>query len=230
MKDDEQSKYRALCGQLNWIATQSRPDISFDFCQLSTRLNSATVGDFFYAKKVLRKVKLDEVDLKFIKLQPPMRLIGFCDASYANLSCGGSQGGNIVFLAGSRGKMCPISWGSRKLRRVCRSTIAAETMAVLDTIDVCVWLSFMINELLNQKLEKTIIKTDSKSLQQIVNSTTGVEEKRLRVEIAAIRENIERGNVQIDWVSTKGQLADVFTKKGVDNKSLLYVLKKGTLD
>ena len=30
------SEYRRICGQLNLLASQLRPDISFDICQLST--------------------------------------------------------------------------------------------------------------------------------------------------------------------------------------------------
>ena len=45
LSTSQQSELRAMCGQLNWIATQSRPDISYDVCQLSTKLNSATGGD-----------------------------------------------------------------------------------------------------------------------------------------------------------------------------------------
>ena len=38
---EEQRLYRGICGQLNWIATQSRPEVAFDVCLLSTKLNEA---------------------------------------------------------------------------------------------------------------------------------------------------------------------------------------------
>ena len=40
---EEQAMLRRIFGQLNWIAAQSRPYTSFDVCQLSTKLNTATV-------------------------------------------------------------------------------------------------------------------------------------------------------------------------------------------
>ena len=64
----EQSAYRAICGQLNWICTQSRPDISYDVCQLSTKLNDATVNDILLANKVVGKVKREKISLKFKRL------------------------------------------------------------------------------------------------------------------------------------------------------------------
>ena len=43
--------YRALVGQINWLGTQTRSDISFDVCELSAVLNAATVDDVLRVKK-----------------------------------------------------------------------------------------------------------------------------------------------------------------------------------
>ena len=52
LNPEEQSAYRTTCGQLNWICTQSRPDTSYDVCQLSAKLNDATVNDIFLRIKL----------------------------------------------------------------------------------------------------------------------------------------------------------------------------------
>ena len=36
LTDIETKKYRTLIGQLSWIACQTRPDLSFDLCELSS--------------------------------------------------------------------------------------------------------------------------------------------------------------------------------------------------
>ena len=77
----EQSMFRALCGQLNWISSHTRPDVAFDVCYLSTKLNSAMVSDVSRANKVLKKLKQDDVVLNYSALQPPLHLEIFCDAS-----------------------------------------------------------------------------------------------------------------------------------------------------
>ena len=41
----EKSSFRSIVGQLNWVGSQTRPDIAFKVCQLSTRLNSGIVRD-----------------------------------------------------------------------------------------------------------------------------------------------------------------------------------------
>jgi hypothetical protein len=41
------------------------------------------------------------------------------------------------------------------------------------------------------------------------------------INLASIREQLEKGEVDgIEWVSTKDQLADVFTKEGVNKEPL----------
>ena len=192
LNEFEQSQFRAICGQLNWVASQSHPDLSFEVCRLSTSLNKATIGDLLHAKKTVQKCKQRSVCLKFPQLQKPFHLVAFCDASYANLKERSSQGGVIMFLKGKGGKIAPISWSSRKIRRVCQSTLAAETMALLEASETCCWISHIINELLKTPLETTEIFTDNKSFYETAHSTAAVEEKRLRVNIAAIRQIISK--------------------------------------
>lgn len=75
----------------------------------------------------------------------------------------------------------------------------------------------------------TLVRTDNKSLSEAVYSTKAVEEKRLRVEIAALRESVERKEIKVEWISTKDQIADIFTKQGADNRLLLDVLRNGLI-
>ena len=59
LNEDEQALFRKVCGQLNWISTQSRPNIAFDVCQLSTRLNTATVQDILQANVCGNKTAME---------------------------------------------------------------------------------------------------------------------------------------------------------------------------
>ena len=187
---------------------------------MSTKLNEATIKDATYANKVIKKANSQSVSLKFSKLKYPIKLLAFCDASYANLPDGSSQGGTVIFLSDDNNNVSPISWWSKKLRRVCKSTEAAETMAMLDAIDACIWISSLLKEINDDKF---------KSLFENIHSTTAVAEKRLRVEIAAIRESVRKNEVKVEWVPHVDQLADCLTKQGADPRNLLEVVQKGHL-
>ena len=56
---------RSTTGQLNWLASQTRPDLSFDAFLLSTRLNRATYRDAIDSQKATKKVLSIRVTLKF---------------------------------------------------------------------------------------------------------------------------------------------------------------------
>ena len=45
INEKERGEYRALIGQLNWVATQTRPDIAFEVCHHSSKVKNATVRD-----------------------------------------------------------------------------------------------------------------------------------------------------------------------------------------
>merc|ERR1711867_31203 len=68
--------------------------------------------------------------------------------------------------------------------------------------------------------------TDNYSLFQTAHSTTSVTERRLRIEIACVRECIDRGEVDLKWVSSKDQYADCLTKQGCDSQKLLYRISR----
>ena len=132
LSEFEKAEFSSLIGQLNWIATQPRPDIAFEACELSGAYSKDKVGDILKLNKVISRVVTDCVKLRFHQM---IDLSGFlkcyCDASFANLPGGGSQEGLIILLRDENGSKCPLYWQIRKVRRVMKLTLAAETLAHL---------------------------------------------------------------------------------------------------
>ena len=54
---------------------------------------------------------------------------------YASLPDGSSQGALIVFLLGENGCAAHISWQSKKLNRVTKSSLASEALALSEAAD-----------------------------------------------------------------------------------------------
>lgn len=101
-----------------------------------------------------------------------------------------SAGGHMIFLLGEERKACLIMWSSKTIK----STTAAEGLAFAEGLENAIFLQEMLQELLGEKVP-IIGFTDSKNLVATVNSTKHVAEKRLRLDVAGIREMVENGTV-----------------------------------
>ena len=113
-----------------------------------------------------------------------------------------------------------------------RSTLAAECMALQDGADAAVLLAALISEALYDGSEgmSVMCYTDSRGLYRALYSTKTVQDKRLRIDIARIKQMLEVGEVtKVGWVDSSQQLADSLTKKTASSNALLDVLKVGIL-
>ena len=88
-----------LIGQLNWLATQTRPDLSFDVSALKQE-NMECIRQI---NRTIKKAKKEKSQIHIPNLGNPklLQIIAYSDASFANLTDGVSQGGYIIFLVGN---------------------------------------------------------------------------------------------------------------------------------
>jgi transposase InsO family protein len=233
--EEEQSEMRSKIGQLLWTARQTRPDVMFEASTLSGRIKTGQVKDLIEMNKVIKRVKTEKLTLKFQPLQGDLQIIIYTDASLGNLKDGGSQGAQMACLYGEEGMINPLWWSSKKIRRVARSTIAAETMALADGIDMGIFLATLYAEITkgeaNPKLIPLTCRVDCKSLYEAVYSTKDLTEKRLRLDLAGIKEQLVIGQIRkIEWIKTGEQLVDSLTKKGASCLKLMKALETGRID
>ena len=136
---------------------------------------------------------MDKFKYKQLGKDDNLKLTIYADASQGNLSDGGSQLGYLIFLVGENQKSCLVNWQSKHIKRVVRSSLSAETLALSDAIDDGVYIAELISELLFNGSKQISIEvyTDSKSLFDTLNSKKNVTEKRLRIDIALLREMID---------------------------------------
>ena len=97
---EEHEELHSLIEQLNWVASQSRPDIAYDVCELSTSLEHATVKNILDANKVAKKLKSDSLVLKFQSInEENVKISAYSDSSFGNLPDRSSQGSYTILLA-----------------------------------------------------------------------------------------------------------------------------------
>ena len=222
---------RGAIGRLNWVAGITRPEISFYTCEISTRIKTAKVADIIVINKVIKFIQSTPSSITFPRLQTNTATIKlFADASYNNLPNGGSQGGFLIFITDNNHSSCPVAWNSTKVKRVAKSTLAAEALALSERCDAAFWVSELAKEAGLIKADQTIkAYTDNRSLYDAVNTTNQVSDRRLRVDISSIREYQDTNEIEVIWVNGCDQLADVLTKKGASSHKLIKVINEGKL-
>ena len=228
----ERKKLKTLIGQLSWAAGQTRPDLEFDLCDLSSCVKNPTMLDLITANKVLAKAKAEPVVLNFKDLGDPnkIKIVAYNDSSFGNLKDGGSQGGFVIYVMNSTGHCSPIMWQSKKVRRVVKSAMAAETLVQVDSAEASLWIAFLLKEILGAKVSTKIeCYTDSHQLYDAVHSIKSIQDKRLRIDVAILREMIERKEVTVEWVTSSEQIADCLTKHGASATKLLATIAAGII-
>ena len=227
---DQIKVLKQFCGQVNWLSMQGRPDIAFDTCYISNSLKSGSGEVFSAANKLIRKVKNQNVTLHFHHNFDisSCSVVTFCDASFANLPNAGSQGGFISFLIDDNGLYFPVTWQSRKIRRVVKSTIGAECLAAVEAAKMTIFLATLVKDIFQLKCDvKTYVFCDNNNLVKAVHSSTNLEDKRLVIDISVLRDLVQQRELTAFlWVETKCQLADTLTKRGASDKLLVDVLNK----
>ena len=103
-----------------------------------------------------------------------------------------------------------IVWRSRKQTSVALSTTEAEYIAACVASGEAVWLRKMLLGLFDLQLEATCISCDNQSCIKL--SENPVFPKHIEIKYQYIRDMVEKGVVELHYIATDEQIADVLTK------------------
>ena len=228
----DKKNYQQLLGKLQWISSQTRPDIRYSVLECSISANKPKVSDLLRINKVVSKMNKTSVKIRFgisSEGMQDLQILAFSDASLSNLPDRVSSTRSFVILLSGGGKVIPVSWCSKKLERVAKTIIYAEGIALGKCLDEAVNIKQTLSEILPAKNNIPIIGiTDSKSLWDNIQSTSQSDDLKLRREVAAIKEQLELKEVtEIKWTPTNLQLADCLTKASAPSELLLKVITTG---
>lgn len=206
--DASKLPYRSLVGSLLYLAIGSRPDITYSMHQLSQFLNSYTRTHWQAAIRVVRYLKGTR-DLKLYLGGNNFHLVGFTDSDWAN--CGDTRRsvGGYAFSLGSG----IISWQLRKQRTVAASSCEAEYIAAFEAAKESTWLRSLLQQLNIRLIEPTTIFCNNNATITLSDDPSFHDcVKHIDIRYHFLRERVHSGERQLARVSTKENLADVFTK------------------
>lgn len=168
------------------------------------------------AKHVLRYLKYTQnLEITYNKTGEDLK--AFVDADWAgDIDSRRSHSGSVLVLAGG-----PISWISKRQKSVALSTMETEYMALSDVAKEVVYVRRLVREINfpNFVKEATVIFCDNQSAiilskEKMVNQRS----KHIDIRFHFSREAQERKQINIQYVPTDKNIADVLTKPLIKEK------------
>jgi hypothetical protein len=169
--------------------------------------------------------------LRYIPLTlEDVKLFVFVDGSFAGNKDLSSQIGYIIVLGNEvtddnrftlSGNI--VHWSSTKCKRITRSVLASEIYGMANGVDIGFAITATVNMIMKQinlPPIPLVVCTDSYSLYECIVKLGTTREKRLMIDIMALREMYERRElVDMRWISGNSNPADAMTK-GSPNKAM----------
>ena len=168
------------------------------------------------------------------------KLFVFVDGSFANNKDYSSQIGYEVIIANEKadddkfeitGNL--IHYSSTKSKRITRSVLASEIYGMVGGVDMAISINSTITKILEQhnlKSLPSVVCTDSFSLYDCLVKLGTTREKRLMIDILAIRQSHEKRELtEIRWINGNDNPADAMTKLN-PNKSLQVFIDTNKLN
>jgi hypothetical protein len=217
--------YRSVVGSLSYLQAMIRPDLTMAVQQAARFCNDPLKQHEEAVKRICRYLlKTKDKGIVF-KPDKSKGLECYVDADWAGswqhrsshdpLSAR-SRTGYVILYAG-----CPIIWASKMQTLVALSTTEAEYIALSSALREVIAVINLMNELKNRGFHLStatptvICKTfeDNQSCIEIAtNHRTRPRTKHLSVRLHHFRSHILNKTISIEHVSTKKQVADIFTK------------------
>jgi hypothetical protein len=215
------TKYRSLVGSLMYIMLGTRPDIAYAVSNLSKYVSNPGIIHWraaIYCLRYLKGTRDIQLSYKRSRQQIPLTLEAFSDSDWAGChDTRRSQTGGVGFMGGG-----PVFWISQQQGVVTLSSAEAELNALVIIIKEILWLRRMLIEL--QLLTNKIITNvyaDNSSTIVIANNgvTNNKKTKHIELYFNFVKDEIQIfKSIKINYVYTKENIADIFTKAVVSVK------------
>jgi hypothetical protein len=229
-KSFDQKAYRSMIGSLLYLCA-SRPDIMLSVCMCARFQSDSRECHLVVIKRILRYL----VAMPCFGIWYPkgsiFDLIGYSDSDYAGCKVDRkSTSGTCQFLGRSL-----VSWSSKKQTSVVLSTAEAEYVAAGQCCAQLLWMRQTLWDF-GYNLSKVPLLCDNESaIGMADNPVEHSRTKHIDIQHHFLRDHQQKGDIEVFYVSTENQLADIFTKP-LDEKTFcrlrseLNVLDSHNLD
>lgn len=217
-------------------------------CLSQPSVSRATVAELLAANKLAREIKSKPGPrMRFHSVDPQkLKFVACSGAGWGNRPDDHSQSGYLLLLTepcvveGQLGEINVVEWEGRRIRRVVRSSLAAEVQGLGMALESSSWARVLWSQIctgvMNVRTYKSMLKSNPlvacivcKSIYGHFHKIGGCQataDKRANIELKSTkRQHLEEG-VRLRWVDGRTTLADCLTKPAGPRACLLYNLEE----
>ena len=206
-------RYQNTVGSVMWPAMQTRPDIAYIAGVLSKYLCNPLPEHINAALRVVRYLQgTENLGICFTGSRDSNDLDfkAYADSSYADdPDTRRSTSGYVFMLAGG-----PIAWKSGRQSIVTLSTTEAEYVSLTIAAREAIWIGKLLSEIGYAGRVKPVIYEDNQPAIDLTHGVTAGHHRTKHIDVRYhfIREQVDKGAMEVRYVPTDEQAADIMTK------------------
>ena len=205
---DDAKKFHSFVAKLLYLSKRTRPDILTLVAFLTTRVQSPTEDDQAKLDRGMRYITGTSTLGLTLRIEGPVRVTAFVDASFATHADMRSHTGVYITLG-----LGSVYCRSSKQKLMTKSSTEAELVGISDALAQVIWFKHFL-EAQGHPVTPAHIWEDNEST--ICRAKTGrsCSERSRHIEIRYfwIHEYLKSGKVTLQHMSTENMVADMFTK------------------
>ncbi|CAM8941689.1 unnamed protein product [Rhodiola kirilowii] len=212
-----QLEYSRVIGSLQYITNCTRPDIAYSVNRLARYTSNPSNAHWEALVRVLRYLKHTVNHGLHYTRYPPV-LEGYSDANWISNDTEKATSGYVFTLGGAA-----VSWKSQKQTCAARSTMESEFIALDKTAEEAEWLKNFLEDIPLWPQPVTAICVHCDCMAAIGRAKSFMyngKSRHIRRRHNTIKHMLSIGIISIDYVKSKENLADQFTKGLAKDKVL----------
>jgi ribonuclease HI len=218
LSNTDKKSFHSDVAKLLFLAKRVKMPCLTAVSSLASRVAAPTQEDMRKLDRVFSYVATSKGQIMKFKVRGNINPVAFVDASYATQPGGKSRTGILLKIAG-----CAIAVWSVKQKIVTRSSTEAELVALTEALTNIVWIRRFYEHQGYRDLPPTVIWEDNMSCIDLITLPRHNRQrtKHLDIRYFYAKELSEQGAIEVRFVPTEHQQADLLTKGMVGSFSTL---------
>jgi hypothetical protein len=213
----DQKEYRSMIGSLLYL-TAMRSDIHFAVCLCARFQASPHTSHRTVMKRIKRYLRFTPEFGLWYSSSSVLSLCGYSDADFAGcLLERKSTSRTCQFLGTSL-----VSWSSRKQSSVALSTTEAEYIAAASCCSQLHWMMATLRDFDLDFHHVPLLCDSTSAISVAKNLVLHSRTKHIDVHFHFLRDHYEKGDIELRYIDTTRQLADILTKP-LDQKTFVHL-------